>query len=73
MTWPEDSADLRVSAISRSSEHLFRHLGAWQGMEQRRVCAYTDMHVWEGVGDGEIHFDSADIVNLPWAISLRTA
>ena len=61
MTWPEDSVDLRVSAISRSSENFFRHLGVWQGMTERRVCPYTDMHVWEGVGEGEVHFDSADM------------
>ena len=61
LSWPEDSVDLRVSAISRSSENFFRHLDAWDGMVARRVCPYTDMHVWEGVADGEIHFDSADI------------
>ena len=61
MTWPEESVDLRVSAISRSSENFFRHLEAWAGMEAMRVCPYTDMHVWEGVGVGEIHFDSADM------------
>ena len=35
MTWPEDSVDLRVSAISRSSENFFRYLGAWQGKKKR--------------------------------------
>lgn len=61
MSWPDDSFDLRVSAISRSSENVFRNLGAWDGMVARRACAYTDMHVWEGVGEGAIHFDSADV------------
>jgi len=61
LTWPEDSVDLRFSAISRSSEYLFRHLDAWEGMVARGVSPYTDMHVWEGVSEGAVHFDSADI------------
>ncbi|MCV5871040.1 FAD-dependent 2-octaprenylphenol hydroxylase, partial [Escherichia coli] len=29
--------DVRVSALSRSSETILRKLGAWQGIEQRRA------------------------------------
>ncbi len=53
--------DLRVSAISKSSQQVFESLGAWQGMLQRRASAYQHMHVWDATGDGKIHFDAADL------------
>jgi 2-octaprenylphenol hydroxylase len=56
-----DEFDLRVSAISRSSERIFRSLGAWQGMCARRVSPFREMHVWDAGSRGSIHFDSADI------------
>lgn len=59
--WPEDSFDLRVSAISRASQQFFETLGVWKSMCNMRTTAYTDMHVWDAGGDGSIHFDSAEI------------
>lgn len=56
----EDYA-LRVSAINKSSQQVFEHIHAWQGMLQRRACAYQQMHVWDATGDGKIHFDAADL------------
>ena len=53
--------DLRVSAISRASQQVFRNLGAWSGIESRRLCAFEHMHVWDATGDGEIHFDAANL------------
>lgn len=53
--------DLRVSAISRASQQVFRNLGAWTGIESRRLCAFEHMHVWDATGDGEIHFDAANL------------
>ncbi|MDG2664045.1 FAD-dependent 2-octaprenylphenol hydroxylase, partial [Vibrio parahaemolyticus] len=46
---PDDSLkelpDVRVSALSRSSETILRKLGAWQGIEQRRASPYHGMEV----------------------------
>ncbi len=53
--------DLRVSAVTRASQRIFETLGAWAGMVSRRVSPYREMHVWDAVGRGSIHFDSADI------------
>ena len=61
LEWPQDSHDLRVSAITRASQHLFESLGAWRIMQAERISPYRDMHVWDAGGDGVIHFDSADI------------
>jgi len=52
--------DLRVSAISHSSQNVFKHLGVWEGIESRRCCAYEKMDVWDADGDGEVIFDAAD-------------
>jgi 2-octaprenylphenol hydroxylase len=59
--WPDDSFDLRVSAISHASQQFFERLGVWDNMCDMRTTAYTDMHVWDAGGDGSIHFDSAEI------------
>lgn len=59
--WPQDSFDLRVSAITRASQHIFEHLHAWQGMLGRRATPYQRMQVWDATGNGKIQFDAADI------------
>lgn len=53
--------DPRVSALTASSIKQFRELGVWEAMQQRRVCEYHDMHVWEADGTGSIHFSAAAI------------
>jgi 2-octaprenylphenol hydroxylase len=59
--WPEDSFDLRVSAITRASQNFLDKLGVWQNIINERATAYHDMHVWDAGGNGSIHFDCADI------------
>ena len=56
-----DDYDLRVSAISRASKQVFQSLGAWSHMQNLRVSPFEQMHVWDATGDGEIHFDAADL------------
>lgn len=53
--------DIRVSAITRASQRIFESLGLWQGMQQKGVSPFRDMHVWEQNGTSEMHFDSADL------------
>jgi 2-octaprenylphenol hydroxylase len=60
LTWADDSIDLRVYAISRVSRQLLETAGAWKSIAPY-ACAYRDMHVWDAGGDGEIHFDSAEL------------
>lgn len=60
-SWPEESIGLRVSAITHSSRKVFDTIGAWRGMVERRVTSYGEMHVWDASGDGEIHFDGAEV------------
>jgi len=44
---PEQSFDLRVSAISLASQHLLEQLGAWSQVTQWRACPYKRLGVWE--------------------------
>ena len=59
--WPADSYDIRVSAITRATEKVFRMVGAWEGMVARRVTPYSAMDVWDGTGTGSIGFDCAEL------------
>jgi 2-octaprenylphenol hydroxylase len=51
----------RVSALSMASQRILERVGAWQGIEQRRVSPYSDMRVWDGSGTGQIHFSAASV------------
>ncbi|MDE1168558.1 MAG: 2-octaprenyl-3-methyl-6-methoxy-1,4-benzoquinol hydroxylase [Pseudomonas sp.] len=51
----------RVSALSAASQRILERLGAWGGMQGRRVSPYSDMHVWDGSGTGQIHFAAASV------------
>ena len=53
--------DLRVSAISRSSQKLLKRLGVWDFIASTRICPYRRMHVWEEASDAAVHFDSAEL------------
>ncbi len=57
----KDDFDLRVSAITRASENIFKNIGVWEAIKNLRVSPYRDMHVWDSKGNGVVHFDSADI------------
>ena len=54
--------DLRVSALSIASKKILQTVGAWPGIENRRLCPFRRMRVWERAGDTE--FCSEDI-NYP--------
>ncbi|MFX1712878.1 2-octaprenyl-3-methyl-6-methoxy-1,4-benzoquinol hydroxylase [Stutzerimonas stutzeri] len=58
---PQGSFEPRVSALSAASQRIFERLGAWPGMSARRVSPYTDMHVWDGSGTGQIHFSAETV------------
>lgn len=57
---PEQVYDLRVSAISLASEQLLKQLGAWQQIEQWRLCPYKRLAVWESV-QAYTEFNANDI------------
>jgi 2-octaprenylphenol hydroxylase len=71
---PGSEIDLRVSAITRASQHIFAAVGAWQRiLAQQRIGPFREMQVWDAAGSGHIHFDSAAIGEplLGWIIENR--
>lgn len=60
-TWPPGDIDRRVSAVSRASQRVLERLGAWGRIVDLGVSPYRAMRVWDAVGHGGIHFDSADL------------
>lgn len=53
--------DNRVSAITRASQSLLDDLDAWTLITAMRCCPYEQMHVWDAGGEGQIHFDAAEL------------
>jgi 2-octaprenylphenol hydroxylase len=57
--------DLRVFALSRSSERLLRHCGVWNSLPTQRVFAYERMCVWDASGAPQgaasLSFDCAEL------------
>ncbi len=56
--WPAGEIDLRVSALSRASQRILQRLGVWERIQVLGCSPYRQMHVWDAVGGGHIHFDS---------------
>ena len=48
----------RVSAINLASQRMLSNLGVWQHLPAERLSAYDAMHVWDGLGQGQIDFDA---------------
>jgi 2-octaprenylphenol hydroxylase len=42
----DGSTDLRVSALSRASQRILAHAGAWESIEPH-ACPYSEMVVWD--------------------------
>jgi len=57
--------ELRVSALSRASEQILRHAGAWERLDAARLCAYERMRVWHASqaadGPAVLCFDAAEL------------
>jgi 2-octaprenylphenol hydroxylase len=70
---PEMDVDLRVSAITQASQQIFAAVGAWDKITAWRVSPFREMRVWDAVGSGHIHFDSANLGEplLGWIIENR--
>jgi len=52
--------DLRVSALTRASEALIARAGCGDALISQRHCHFTDMHVWDADGTGDVHFSASD-------------
>ncbi|MCI0666572.1 MAG: UbiH/UbiF/VisC/COQ6 family ubiquinone biosynthesis hydroxylase [Methylococcaceae bacterium] len=59
--WPENTVDIRVSALTRASRIILDTLGAWAGIMERGAGPYRYMRVWDPACGGELYFDGADV------------
>ncbi|WP_219311088.1 FAD-dependent 2-octaprenylphenol hydroxylase [Aeromonas hydrophila] len=57
----DEAPDNRVSALSLASQHILQQVGAWRGIEARRLQPYGQMEVWEQDSFGRIAFDAASL------------
>jgi 2-octaprenylphenol hydroxylase len=53
--------DLRVSALGRAAECVFRNLEVWPGISAQRVSPFRKMVVWDAESEGAITFDAAEV------------
>lgn len=53
--------DLRVSALGRAAECVFRNLGVWPAISAQRVSPFRRMMVWDAGSEGAITFDAAEV------------
>lgn len=67
----EQPHDLRVSALSIASKTILETVGAWQGIENRRVCPFKRMRVWETAGDTEFCSDDIGRSELGFIVENR--
>jgi len=56
-----DRFDHRVVALSPAAIKFLRELQVWQNIDERRYCAYQDMEVWDGEGNGRIAFSCNEV------------
>lgn len=62
--WTPEHMDLRVYALSRSSQRILETLGVWQAIVDSRASPYERMRVFEGEspdGPAAVAFDAADV------------
>jgi 2-polyprenylphenol 6-hydroxylase len=58
-TTPLTDWDLRVFALSRSSQRVLDICGAWRSLPAQKRCAYQRMSVWDA--KGTLSFDCAEL------------
>lgn len=70
LDWSISGYALRVSAINRASEKLFREIDVWDTISALRIYPYQHMTVWDSAGSGKIEFDAQEIAepNLGYII-----
>lgn len=57
----ESRFDMRVSALTRTSQQLLQGLGAWDDIVSQGATSYRNMKVWDENSSGVLDFDSHEI------------
>jgi len=56
----DDDVDLRVVALAPDARELLDGIGAWPAIASARTGPYRQMHVWDALAPGSLHFDAAE-------------
>ena len=59
--WSPETISPRVSALNIASINLFKSLGVWESISNKRISSYTNMVVWEDESNASISFDAASL------------
>lgn len=54
-----DEVDLRVVALAPDARELLDGIGVWPAIASARIGPYREMHVWDALAPGSLHFDAA--------------
>ena len=52
--------DLRVSAITRASQNIFKNLDCWENIKALGTSRFEKMQVWDENSQGSVSFDAAE-------------
>lgn len=53
--------DLRVSAITSSSETILKQAACWDALANQRISPFRAMQIWDASGSGQIGFSALEI------------
>lgn len=59
--WTKDHYSHRVSAITLSSQRIFKALQVWDDIQEKRISPFTQIAVWDNSSQAELHFDCNEI------------
>ncbi len=68
---PQQTHDLRVSALSIASQKILQTLGVWPNIANKRICPFKRMRVWETVGDTEFSCHDTEYPELGFIVENR--
>ena len=57
--WSADTPPSRVNAISPATINIFKFIGIWPSILDKRACPYHTMRVWDQQTDANITFEAA--------------
>ena len=59
--WDPNQCHPRVNAVNHASIRIFKHLGVWEDIRNKRVNPYYQMKVWESDTGGAIEFEAKEM------------
>lgn len=73
MFWSDSDYDIRCSAITHASQHIFENIGIWNDIITDRTAAYDEVLIWDQDPRIKVQFSAVDLgtANLGYVIENR--